>query len=371
RKTETKYHESTEKPAHKLRHTSRSITNDSWINQAVISTAEQSISDKDKAFEHGLRRHSKDYRLENIVAADDHTSPTEIERYRSPVPQHFLGTPGHQHSRSLATIASQSQWSANAELCEASNVEIFPHSNKSVMVVDNASRPTSKDKEQSLKDSHIDEEDILFKGPYYGSVDESFTKRPTQPTFALNGQDMQAGDGKRSKLPQINCIPPTPNSELDRQLISPEKRPSLAAHARRFSEMLFPRRQSISQEENNTRNISLHPNWRPSYATSYSTDSVDTLPEMGSDFDILPRGGDTSDHPVKFPRKLSVRMPGFRGTGGFSQGNSLGIDRHGTNVRRHWVDGQRVKGNGKKGFSIPGTSKRVVFVGLGGLKRRK
>ncbi|EME83483.1 uncharacterized protein MYCFIDRAFT_211354 [Pseudocercospora fijiensis CIRAD86] len=35
---------------------------------------------------------------------------------------------------------------------------------------------------------------------------------------------------------------------------------------------------------------------------------------------------------------MSVRMPGFRGTGGFLQGNSLGIDRHGTNVRRHYID---------------------------------
>jgi hypothetical protein len=30
-------------------------------------------------------------------------------------------------------------------------------------------------------------------------------------------------------------------------------------------------------------------------------------------------------------------MPGFRGTGGFLIGNSLGISRHGTNVRRHHV----------------------------------
>ena len=35
---------------------------------------------------------------------------------------------------------------------------------------------------------------------------------------------------------------------------------------------------------------------------------------------------------------MSVRMPGFRGKGGFLVGNSLGIDRHGTNNRRHHVD---------------------------------
>ena len=34
---------------------------------------------------------------------------------------------------------------------------------------------------------------------------------------------------------------------------------------------------------------------------------------------------------------MSKRLPGFRGTGGFLQGNSLGIDRHGTNNRRHYV----------------------------------
>nr|OQO27131.1 hypothetical protein B0A51_07013 [Rachicladosporium sp. CCFEE 5018] len=358
-----------ERPAHQLRHTSMPASNKSKSNRAMSLVAQQGSSHENEAFEHGLRRHSRDYRLEKLSMTDHAPRLVEVDRIVSPITPQFLGISAHQHSRSMATIASQSQWSANAELCEASNMEIFPHSNKSVMVVDNASRPTSKDKEQSLKDGYIDEDNIAFRGPYHDFVDKSFIKRPTQPTFALNGQDMQAGDGKQ--VPQINCIPPTPNSELDRQLISPEKRPSLASHVRRFSEMLFPRRQSISQEENDPRNISLHPNWRPSYATSYSTDSVDSLPEMGQDFDTLPRGGDTSDHPTKFPRKLSVRMPGFRGTGGFSQGNSLGIDRHGTNVRRHWVDGQRVKGNGKKGFSIPGTSKRVVFVGLGGLTGRK
>ncbi|KAI7518482.1 hypothetical protein KC331_g21175 [Hortaea werneckii] len=34
---------------------------------------------------------------------------------------------------------------------------------------------------------------------------------------------------------------------------------------------------------------------------------------------------------------MSVRMPGFRGQGGFLLGNSLGLDRHGTNNRRPYV----------------------------------
>ncbi|KAI7133243.1 hypothetical protein KC316_g16825, partial [Hortaea werneckii] len=38
-----------------------------------------------------------------------------------------------------------------------------------------------------------------------------------------------------------------------------------------------------------------------------------------------------------FPRNMSVRMPGFRGQGGFLLGNSLGLDRHGTNNRRPYV----------------------------------
>ncbi|KAK6438989.1 hypothetical protein LTR95_004810 [Oleoguttula sp. CCFEE 5521] len=241
-----------ERPAHQLRHTSIPTSIKSKFDQAMSLVAHQGSSHENEAFEHGLRRHSRDYRVEKLSIADHAPRPVEMERFMSPASPQFLGISAHQHSRSMATIASQSQWSANAELCEASNMEIFPHSNKSVMVVDNTSRPTSKDKEQSLKDSYIDEDDITFKGPYHGFVDESFTKRPTQPTFALNGQDMQAGDGQQ--VPQINYIPPTPNSELDRQLISPEKRPSLASHARRFSEMLFPRRPSITQEENNTRN---------------------------------------------------------------------------------------------------------------------
>ena len=34
---------------------------------------------------------------------------------------------------------------------------------------------------------------------------------------------------------------------------------------------------------------------------------------------------------------MSVRLPGFMGTGGFMQGNTLGLSRHGTNTRRHQI----------------------------------
>jgi hypothetical protein len=76
-------------------------------------------------------------------------------------------------------------------------------------------------------------------------------------------------------------------------------------------------------------------------------------------------------------------MPGFQGTGGFHLGNSLGIDRHGTNARRHHVNrtinrktsedvlrriSDRQKG---KSFAVPfGGGRKVTYVGLTGLRTK-
>ena len=86
----------------------------------------------------------------------------------------------------------------------------------------------------------------------------------------------------------------------------------------------------------------LSPLWRPQgFWDDFDSESEDEFEPVGA----LPRGGDTSNvgeaenakQRGVFPRAMSKRLPGFRGTGGFLVGNSLGIDRHGTNSRRHYV----------------------------------
>jgi hypothetical protein len=90
------------------------------------------------------------------------------------------------------------------------------------------------------------------------------------------------------------------------------------------------------------RDTYLSPLWRPTWFWSEYSDDEDDY----NDFEpmgALPKGGDTSDvgenenRKGLLPRAMSKRLPGFRGTGGFLVGNSLGLDRHGTNNRRHYV----------------------------------
>ncbi|KAI7173476.1 hypothetical protein KC343_g13540 [Hortaea werneckii] len=103
---------------------------------------------------------------------------------------------------------------------------------------------------------------------------------------------------------------------------------------------------AVSQE---ARPTYLSPFWRPTdiwdgYDSDEDYDEAE-LEGIPSASARLPQGGDTSDFDPPppdrkrslFPRNMSVRMPGFRGQGGFLLGNSLGLDRHGTNNRRPYV----------------------------------
>jgi len=82
----------------------------------------------------------------------------------------------------------------------------------------------------------------------------------------------------------------------------------------------------------------LHPFWRPRGFWDGFSDSESDDEEGG-----LPEGGDTSDiedpepEPPRRPNKLNKLKGGLRGSGGFLIGNSLGVERHGTNKRRHHV----------------------------------
>ncbi|MBE7182213.1 MAG: hypothetical protein INR71_13595 [Terriglobus roseus] len=192
--------------------------------------------------------------------------------------------------------------------------------------------------------------------------------------------------------PAFKVIPPTPFSEIEDPLAAaqalqsaqaprpPARRISLMQRARRYSDSflqpLFVRTVSVKRvmrpatgDEAATRDRNLHPQWRPrgfwdDFSDSESedddwfgdgeyvvdSDDLDRPPRR------LPRGGDTSDvrsleqeqertamsagSPAAVGRMGSVKkviMDSFRGSGGFLIGNSLGVERAGTNRRRHHI----------------------------------
>ncbi|KAF3039706.1 hypothetical protein E8E12_003890 [Didymella heteroderae] len=213
---------------------------------------------------------------------------------------------------------------------------------------------------------------------------------PTQPTLTFEPStppmqiDLPQPDGVDSPLknprsapepPKIMFIPPTPAEELERTLevgppgppkhsdSHPQRRLSLVQRARRYSDNFispFLTRASSNRgryySDSHARSQSshrnpevptvsaedgtLHPFWRPRGFWDGFEDS-----DSDDEDDVLPSGGDTSDvedpSPEPYPRRrntLRKRLTNsFQGSGGFLIGNSLGVERHGTNRRRHHV----------------------------------
>lgn len=173
--------------------------------------------------------------------------------------------------------------------------------------------------------------------------------------------------------PAIKFIPPTPLSELSNPLDIPRQPPQapirragLMQRARRYSDSviqpLFSRtitiRRYVTRPSTGgvgSRDRNLHPFWRPRGFWDDFSDS-DSDEEFWGDGELLdiddpverrlPTGGDTSDvRSLEQTRGVLGRvgsmrkavMDGFRGSGGFLIGNSLGVERAGTNSRRHHI----------------------------------
>lgn len=265
------------------------------------------------------------------------------------------------------SVSVFSDRTADVELCEASGVRIYPHNNDSLLLVQNGSRPVSKDND--LPDSGpVDGQPRDLGEPIFAAqIDPPTPKIGSSSPAVINVDSPLTNPRAAPEPPVFKFIPPTPNQELERQLsggdgrqisssepATPQRRLSLLQRARRYSDTLFifrsgggslrrPRR-----EDQEDRDVHLSPLWRPQgFWDDFDSDEDESYyddlyePPVGS----LPKGGDTSDLPEYaaaekrglFPRKMSKRLPGFRGRGGFLQGNSLGIERWGTNGRRHYV----------------------------------
>lgn len=266
------------------------------------------------------------------------------------------------------------------EVSEATAVSIFPHNNHSLLVVQQPARGSlfPQNGLEVLDDTLAPSSDphapdiassvLLFgeEAQLNQTEQPTLTVEPSTPPMKISLPTHVDSPLKNPRAapepPVIKFIPPTPAEELERQLppgppkrsdSHPQRRLSLVQRARRYSDNLISpllarasstrsRRGSEirSNHENpriptvNDEDGQLHPFWRPRGFWDGFDDS-----DSESD-DVLPQGGDTSDvedpEPEPTPRKVGVlgRRFSIKGPSGFLIGNSLGVERHGTNKRK-------------------------------------
>lgn len=305
-----------------------------------------------------------------------------------------------RHLHTVETPLSISQFSGTeGDLCEARGVEIFPHNNDSLLLVHgNEHHNEVVVEEPAVSGARRPMFQAFLEPP------DSPQSDPGRPTISV--ESPLTNPRAAPEPPKLVFIPPTPVDELDKQVGDPDaavsspdirqplrQRSSLTEKVRRYSASLVQpvpfgrsnsvRRQPLQRPQTSPeyRSTHLNPFWQPrDFWSEYS--SSDDEEGYPAD-DRLPPGGDTSDVKEKrisfFPRSMSVRLPGFRGRGRFLQGNSLGIDRHGTNVRRHYVTKRTseemlqrmVERRRRRTFTLPFTGgTRVEYVGLAALGAR-
>ena len=292
-----------------------------------------------------------------------------------------------------------SQMSDTLEVSEATAVSIYPHNNHSLLVVQQAPRSNSLNTDQPLLNnggySTPEDPRDMQSTPTPPFVDASETHdeeaehlpqptlnvEPSTPPVDLDLPQPDVTDSlwKNSQDPPeppiIMFIPPTPAEELECPLVpgppkrsdshpqrQPHRRSKLVQRARRYSgNLLTPllarasinrhrqskdsaassRRDTRVPHVNDENGSTLHPFWRPRGFWDGFEDSDD---ESDGE-DVLPSGGDTSDiededdePPPPRKRTLKNLTSGLRGSsGGFLIGNSLGMERHGSNRRRHHI----------------------------------
>ncbi|KAF2186486.1 hypothetical protein K469DRAFT_571890 [Zopfia rhizophila CBS 207.26] len=328
-----------------------------------------------------LPRHSYEWHL---LHPDDHRR-ISFDRSTARTEEHAMA----RHLYAQSTPFSQFSDTPDAlEVSEATAVSIYPHNNHSLLVVQQVARSSTAPRDQCqvtnsplAPSSDLPSSDIPSSPPL-PEAQELTSPQPSQPTltFEPSTPPMQVSlpvpGAVDSPLknprpppepPIIKFIPPTPAEELERQLppgppqrsdSRPQRRLSLVQRARRYSDNLIspllarasstrgrstsgthahenPRVPSVNDEDG-----SLHPFWRPRGFWEGFEDS-----DTESEDDVLPQGGDTSDvepEPERTPKLglgvLGRRLTnGFKGSGGFLIGNSVGLERAGTNRRRHHV----------------------------------
>ncbi|KAJ4351949.1 uncharacterized protein N0V89_007294 [Didymosphaeria variabile] len=281
------------------------------------------------------------------------------------------------------------------EVSEATAVSIYPHNNNSLLVVQQVARASQQPQEHEhiANEAHyatpnVEELEEPSTPPFFDASEglqmqlqqPTLTFEPSTPPMQIELPTFTVVDSplknprKPPEPPVIKFIPPTPAEELERQLVPgppgppkqsdshPQRRLSLKQRARRYSDNFISpflarassmrgRSASVSHHGHgqvhiptvNDEDGSLHPFWRPRGFWDGFEDS-----DSESDEGYLPRGGDTSDvedsdsEEPPSPRKLGAlgrRLTNkVKKPNGFLIGNSLGVERSGTNRRKPHIN---------------------------------
>ncbi|EME46730.1 hypothetical protein DOTSEDRAFT_70658 [Dothistroma septosporum NZE10] len=353
--------------------------------------------------------------MQDRCSIRDRRTSSESKHPTSPRRKSFDPRLLNQIGTPLSISLSERTAVTEAEFGLAKGVEIHQHNNDSLLLIHG--RSSSYDQDHALSDlsdwplPSIERDYDSQAGalqPTFQAVVESPVISPNEIIgLSKHHVDSPLTNPRAAPAPPaIQFIPPTPNEELERSLSgsAEQKKPEMqrnlswSQRAKRFSSNLVqplefgrggslrrPKRVVTEPAQRRHSDSRLSPMWVPRAMSELYSDSDDDYDDDDDD-DHLPAGGDTSDvheHYASgkrksksfFPRSMSVRMPGFRGNGGFLVGNSLGLDRHGTNNRRHYIAKRtseemlrRAKQRRRRTFTLPFSGgKRVEYVGLGGL----
>ncbi|KAF2144032.1 uncharacterized protein K452DRAFT_151697 [Aplosporella prunicola CBS 121167] len=364
----------------------------------------------DRALSNRSRRRS----LDSTGFSPLYTGRTSFDRSTIRTDDHSMV----RHHWTQTPFSQMSDTGDPLEVSEATAVSIYPHNNHSLLVVQQVARAgtVSHRRAASSPESALPPKQpqdrpatppILTIGPP-APPEHVIANIPTVTSPLKNPR-------KPPEPPAFKIIPPTPAEEIERELAGPSapqkhenrgppptRRQNLVQRARRYSDTIIqpilrntsirrninppnpdPQRvPSVSSEKQKADENNLHPFWKPrGFWDDFSgSDSEDDLAVSGAPTSGT-RSGNTSNIDEQYRdlerakaverqrRKIGALgrriTTGFKGSGGFLIGNSLGVERHGTNNRRHHVDAPSGSTSSK---AAP--APRMRGGGVGGVRRR-
>jgi len=234
------------------------------------------------------------------------------------------------------------------EVSEATEVRVYPHNNHSLLLVEQPGKLSESG--FPANEHYLD--DVPDEPPRIAVQPSTPPSKPVEFPVDSPLRNPRAAPAP----PQIMVLPATPmrdeTNPFDTAKPPKQERPTVLQRARRYSDTLLQpflsrgpnyRRRHSSQparsRHKDDKDRHLHPFWHPRDFWMNGDGSESDWDDDEDDVEPLPPGGDTSEPPPsRLPRRLSRRLPNFRGTGGFLIGNSLNLERHGTNKRRHYIE---------------------------------
>ncbi|KAF2434824.1 hypothetical protein EJ08DRAFT_431800 [Tothia fuscella] len=358
----------------------------------------------------------------NPRASFGRSRSSNLENSRLSVDQSTIRADDHSQPRHLTPFSQTSDTHDPLEVSEATAINIYPHNNNSLLVIQQSGRHIIREVTNEAEEDPWVEVDALqvqstepthYSGPaddglptLKGIMNEnqsptidggfpSLMLQPATPPQQFNdipNVDSPLRNPRKPpevppQLPAIRVLPATPADELENNPLeghSFEPKPltrtlSLKQRAQRVSNTIVrpiiartsslrrsyytrprsPYHQRVSSQQTNN----LHPFWQPRGFWDEFSDSdsdfgeTDEYRESGSS--RLPAGGDTSSIPEP-TTKLSRVLSGFRGSGGFLIGNSIGLDRHGSNNRRPYISFPTGLGRSRSGRVVRKTSEGTL-----------